>query len=670
MPSIFSKSPTRSRNSSVGAADPEVGVNDMNVPPNSEQDFSGSVPGTDGTAEGNSPSNDQGDDSPPFSNDGPGYSPQTFDWLRRTSEKVQACEMFPNGSLYLDSLSKLYGQSELTDDEVVDIEHVCQKYVLNETTQREEYRDYVSKEMQAYRYDIQRENEEKAKSLILGSRRDRLFHSIQDEADLLPPTNFSVVYQLGGLDGFAKIEKAFKNPSGKLFTGDKTYPIEVYLRRMTSIQNSVGLTEDLFIQVLLSTTSGQPHNTIQAHHLCGKSVASIYHTLAKIFDMRISAAEAKEKLFKYRAQRFKSLHHVLDDIMVLTTRACKDFPSNGRSHQFDSMAYEALLSALPSKSNERTRELYAEVCSAIERTPSFEEVCLAMEKYDQLYKLDIAENGVDQVPDATIYKDNKHYKSEVFKSGEFSGKNGLRFNRPKQRVNQVKTENHAPKVAVTRSRSVKRVPQGFDKPPGQGQQPPKEHDYPSIPMDFVPQKSNSKRRSKSKIRHVNSIQGDGQFGGQQPSPRYNNQNGGRYPPNYQNQGNRTYQQNYQRGFVSNDRYKSNTFNGGNSRNHSYGGNYHNNRSQSQNQNRFKKCTVCGVSGHMADVCRASFTDSGQHIAQTPTTAACTVCKKEFGLDLLHAPSICPWRKSAIYLYELGTINPVGPYKARFEQRQQ
>ena len=148
MPSIFSKSPTRSRNSSVGAAEPEVGANDMNVPPNSEQDFSGSVPGTDGTAEGNSPSNDQGDDPPPFSNDDPGYSPQTFDWLRRTSEKVQACEMFPNGSLYLDSLSKLYGQSELTDDEVVDIEHVCQKYVLNETTQREEYRDYVSKEIQ------------------------------------------------------------------------------------------------------------------------------------------------------------------------------------------------------------------------------------------------------------------------------------------------------------------------------------------------------------------------------------------------------------------------------------------------------------------------------------------------------------------------------------------
>ena len=156
MPSIFSKSPTRSRNSSVGAAEPEVGANDTNVPPNSEQDFSGSVPGTEGTAEGNSPSNEQGDDPPPFSNDDSGYSPQTFDWLRRTSEKVQACEMFPNGSLYLDSLSKLYGQSELTDDEVVDIEHVCQKYVLNETTQREEYRDYVSKEMQTYRYDIQR----------------------------------------------------------------------------------------------------------------------------------------------------------------------------------------------------------------------------------------------------------------------------------------------------------------------------------------------------------------------------------------------------------------------------------------------------------------------------------------------------------------------------------
>ena len=217
---------------------------------------------------------------------------------------------------------------------------------------------------------------------------------------------------------------------------------------MISIQKSVGLTEDLFIQVLLSTAGGQPHDTILVHHLCGKSVASIYHTLAKIFDMRISAAEAKEKLFKYRIQRFKSLHHVLDDIMFLATRACKDLPLNEGLHQFDSMVCEALSSALPSKSTERTRELCAEVCSAIERTPTFEEVCLDMDEYDQLYKLDIAENGVNQVPDATISKDNNHYKSDVFKSGDFSGKDGLGFTRPKQRINQVTTENRAPKVAV------------------------------------------------------------------------------------------------------------------------------------------------------------------------------------------------------------------------------
>ena len=448
MPFIFSKSPTRSRNSSVGAVEPEGGNNDTNVPPNSEQDLSGSVPGTEGTAEGNNPSNEQGDDPPPFSNGDSDYSPQTFDWLRRTSEKVQACEMFPNGILYLDSLSKMYGSSQLTDEEVVNIERTCDGYVLNETIQRDEYRNYVSKEIEAYKHAIQRENESKIRNLILDFRKNRLFHSLKDEVDLLPPTNFSQDYNLGGVDGFVKIEKAFKNPSGKLFNGDKTYPIEVYLRRMTSIQNSVGLTEDLFIQVLLSTTSGQPHNTIQAHHLCGKSVASIYHTLAKIFDMRISAAEAKEKLFKYRIQRFKSLHHVLDDIMFLATRACKDLPLNEGLHQFDSMVCEALSSALPSKSTERTRELCAEVCSAIERTPTFEEVCLDMDEYDQLYKLDIAENGVNQVPDATISKDNNHYKSDVFKSGDFSGKDGLGFTRPKQRINQVTTENRAPKVAV------------------------------------------------------------------------------------------------------------------------------------------------------------------------------------------------------------------------------
>ena len=73
---------------------------------------------------------------------------------------------------------------------------------------------------------------------------------------------------------------------------------------------------------------------------------------------------------------------------------------------------------------------------------------------------------------------------------------------------------------------------------------------------------------------------------------------------------------------------------------------------------------------MADVCGNSFTSAGQHIVQTPTMAACTVCKKEFGLDFLHAPTICPWRKSAIYLYELGTVKPIGPYKDKFDQERQ
>merc|ERR1711983_258351 len=171
--------------------------------------------------------------------------------------------MFPNGILYLDSLSKMYGSSQLTDEDVVNIERTCDGYVLNETIQRDEYRNYVSKEIEAYKHEIQRENEKRVRNLILDFRKNRLFHFLKDEVDLLPPTNFSQEYNLGGVDGFVKIEKAFKNPSGKLFNGDKTYPIEVYLRRMTSIQNSVGLTEDLFIQVLLSTTSGQPHNTIQ-----------------------------------------------------------------------------------------------------------------------------------------------------------------------------------------------------------------------------------------------------------------------------------------------------------------------------------------------------------------------------------------------------------------------
>ena len=122
--------------------------------------------------------------------------------------------------------------------------------------------------------------------------------------------------------------------------------------------------------------------------------------------------------------------------MVLTTRSCKDFPLDGRQGQFDSMALEALLRALPQKSNERTREIYAEVAAALNRTPSYEEICLAMEKYDKLYRQDISQYGSDNLADANIYRDtNSRFSKRDNYSGRIdSSKIGKGFGR---QVNQV-----------------------------------------------------------------------------------------------------------------------------------------------------------------------------------------------------------------------------------------
>ena len=95
-----------------------------------------------------------------------------------------------------------------------------------------------------------------------------------------------------------------------------------------------------------------------------------------------------------------------------------------------------------------------------------------------------------------------------------------------------------------------------------------------------------------------------------------------------------------------------------------------NRGQNHSQSHKWKCTFCGVKGHLAEVCKSSFSDSGWLVCPSSTTEVCKTCVREFEVELLHTPAECPWRESALYLYEKNTVRPVGRYKSKFLARSQ
>ena len=659
MPRLFTKSPNRSRTNSEGREpEPNDGnenrenVNPEVGPSNAEGDVP--PPRSNASSANNSRRNSQS------SPDNESFR-QTFAWLQEVSDKVQACENLALGRIFVNSLARQYGQTELTDEDVLEIEDMCEAYVEKDMAEKNEFKEFMAKEILAKTLEVKQDAEEKARNLILNSQKERLFHSEKEDSDLLPPAHFAETYNVDGVDGFAKIEKAFKPSNGKLFNGDRSFPVEIYLSKMTATQEVIKLDEKLFIKMLLTTTSGPAHNTIQAHAACGKSVASIYHILGKIYDLRITSHEAREKLNKYRANKHKSLHNLLDDIMVLTTRSCKDFPLDGRQGQFDSMALEALLRALPQKSNERTREIYAEVAAALNRTPSYEEICLAIEKYDKLYRQDIAQYGSDNLADANIYREtnNRFSKRDNYSGRLDSSKLGKGFGR---QVNQVSrfgepSQNHQEFSQrgrqIDRSREpnsrntvlqMRRAQVGYQQPI-QGR------------SNYSNRSHSSQEQVAATNRQVRSLQGNYPMSRNQHFQGNNRQStpGGNF--NYQDRRNQSYRSNFSNG---NSPRSNQAFNGNRQMSSSNQNNY-------QNKDRnFSKCTVCGGTNHLADTCFASFTDSGAHIALTPTTAPCKTCQDVFHKELLHQPKICPWRVSARNLYEAGTVKPIGIYKEKLK----
>ena len=579
-----------------------------------------------------------------------------FDWYRTHEDRVKRVDDIPNGDFYLDSLADKFGIFNLTRGQLTYVIDNCQKYVDNDKRQRDMYRNLIKEEVDGVRNELtkfQINTADLAKEIALGAQKERILHSTPEDDDLLPPTVFDTFKPSGdGMNSYSQIDKAFKNPSNKLFVGDKDYPVEVYLKRMTAIQNKVGLPKDQFLQVMLNTSSGRAHATIQSYINTDKGIPAVYRALGRLFDYRITAQEAKDRLYYYRAHRSKSIYMVIDDILVLATRACKDYPVDGRSQQLDSMAYEALLRALPCASQERVRENYAELSSTIARVPTFEEITMSLDKFAPLFRTDIQNNGVTERCIVSIHKD--HVGQTLNPQPKKSFGSGNRYVKTIVTETDRRVNNSA--AATRRESKNSKHPKAkyiIKRPRESRQVLAIEHEEPT-PAPPVRALSRVRNPTPATRRTVNEVSVSTQPRESRDAPRQHND--GRY--------NR--EQSYRRGSIRDSRYQNTGRREGN-----YNPRYRPGQNDSyRSDNNKSQCTVCGGKGHLAIDCRAAFTDLGAKYHASSNSVPCKTCKKVFGKELLHAPQVCPWRAKAQELYERGTVQPIGMYRAKFEENRQ
>ena len=168
MPRLFTKSPNRSRTNSEGREpEPNDGnenrenVNPEAAPSNAEGDVP--PPRSNASSANNSRRNSQS------SPDNESFR-QTFAWLQEVSDKVQACENLALGRIFVNSLARQYGQAELTDEDVLEIEDMCEAYVEKDMAEKNEFKEFMAKEILAKTLEVKQDAEEKARNLILNSQ--------------------------------------------------------------------------------------------------------------------------------------------------------------------------------------------------------------------------------------------------------------------------------------------------------------------------------------------------------------------------------------------------------------------------------------------------------------------------------------------------------------------
>ena len=358
-----------------------------------------------------------------------GSSPKkyTFAWLLKNDEYVRKVSQRPTGNLLLIAQIQAKGDRPLSMNEVTTLRASCKAFLEAEEEEKRNLQSLLDKNLVIA--------EAKARDVYQQKALDGMYFKINEDQDLVPPEKFTGKQKMKTVDDKNKVDKAFKMT--KTFSGKSTdMTLPEYLTHLTYAQNCVDLSEEDFLRVMLSTSTGEAHALIKSQIEVGRRATEVYDTLTGTYDDRIPVHEAGDKLKAYVASKNKTFAEIQGDITRLASRASQAIPNPGRAKHYDHLAYTSLCKALPYESHTRTLDVYRELSGALRETPDFNQLCKGLSRYEKVINLDVKRNGADTVPDTKLIRSRATDSKTGFKpKGKFIKNrtvNQLQASRPAQ----------------------------------------------------------------------------------------------------------------------------------------------------------------------------------------------------------------------------------------------
>ena len=358
-----------------------------------------------------------------------GSSPMkyTFAWLLKNDEYVFKVSQRPAGNLLLIGQIQAKGNLPLSMDEIATLKASCKAFIEAEEEEKRNLQLLLDRNLVIA--------EAKARDVYQQKTLDGMYFKINENQDLVPPEKFTGTQKMKTVDDKNKVDKAFKMT--KTFSGKHTdMTLPEYLTHLTYAQNCVDLSEEDFLRVMLSTSTGEAHALIKSQIEVGRRATEVYDTLTGTYDDRIPIHEAGDKLKAYVASKNKTFAEIQGDITRLASRASQAIPNPGRAKHYDHLAYTSLCKALPYESHTKTLDVYRELSSALRDTPDFNQLCKGLSRYEKVINLDVKRNGADTVPDTKLIRSRATEAKTGFKQKSKFNKNRsinqLQASRPAQ----------------------------------------------------------------------------------------------------------------------------------------------------------------------------------------------------------------------------------------------
>jgi hypothetical protein len=167
-----------------------------------------------------------------------------------------------------------------------------------------------------------------------------------------------------------------------------------YLFSLNMMQSQCNLSEPEFLQMMLASTTGEPHLMLMRRVQEKDDVENIYHNLLLHYDKRMEPEEARIKLHSYKAPKNASLAEIevqIQELASLVTSALPEGTAREAAYNYEQV--QALIRCLPMQSSLLVRNHMNTLSARLQRPAKAVELSRFMKTHRFAIEQDIKAHG-------------------------------------------------------------------------------------------------------------------------------------------------------------------------------------------------------------------------------------------------------------------------------------